>query len=225
VDFCEVARNVSALSANPSGGGGPSPGPQTLSLTGDQLSLSDSNSVTLPDASSTNEIQTLTYTTATNQLSISSGNTVTLPTKLTLSGTTLSLGNTGTASVNLAGINPSSIHTYPTFSFSSNASPYTIATRTMTAPITATYYVRGCTRGNPGTSWNFQIQVTPGPTNSPQSLQIISNAYMCIDLTFAGTASTTYTIKLVTSCPSCSSGSFEAISVFMMAMTNVLPST
>lgn len=50
---------------------------QNLSITGDQLSISNGNTVTIPDGSTTNELQTLSI--AGNQLSISSGNTVTLP--------------------------------------------------------------------------------------------------------------------------------------------------
>lgn len=52
---------------------------QSLNLTGDQLSISDGNAITLPDADNTNEIQTLTLTA--NDLSISGGNTVALPTE------------------------------------------------------------------------------------------------------------------------------------------------
>ncbi len=51
---------------------------QQLSITGDQLSISGGNTVTVPDASSSNELQNLSFVPGTQMLSISNGNTVDL---------------------------------------------------------------------------------------------------------------------------------------------------
>jgi hypothetical protein len=76
---------------------------QNLSLSGNNLSISGGNSVSLATYVNTDN-QTLTFNNGNRQLSISNGNTVTLPNDqqtLSLSGTTLTISGSGGNSVNL----------------------------------------------------------------------------------------------------------------------------
>jgi hypothetical protein len=120
-----ISKSGSTITLNKSGGSITDSDNQNLSVSGSSLTISSGNSVTLPDGSSTNELQTLSKSGSTislsnsggsvtdsdnqnlslsgSSLSISSGNTVTLPDAsstneiqtISKSGSTISLSNNG----------------------------------------------------------------------------------------------------------------------------------
>ena len=98
-----ISKSGSTISLSQSGGSVTDSDNQNLTLNGASLSISSGNTVSLPDASSSNEIQTLSITGNTISLS-QSGGSVTVPDSddqtLTLNGNTLSISSGNSVTIN-----------------------------------------------------------------------------------------------------------------------------
>lgn len=99
-----ISKSGSTITLNKSGGSITDSDNQNLSVSGSSLSISSGNSVTLPDGSSTNELQTLGQTSGKGTITLSQGGgLVTLPDSsasnelqtISKSGSTISLSNSG----------------------------------------------------------------------------------------------------------------------------------